>query len=82
MGNSPPLDRRQFLLQGVVPAATLGINGKGRYQRRFLFKAAPTAVATAAVSGRPHLASGTDVSRAYTPTFFSAADGAFSAPKI
>lgn len=46
-------------------------------RRRFLFKAAPTAVAAAAVSAWPHLASGTDVLRAYTPTFFSAADWAF-----
>jgi len=46
-------------------------------RRRFLFKAAPTTVAAAAVSGRPHLASGTDVPRAYTSTFFSAADRAF-----
>jgi hypothetical protein len=46
-------------------------------RRRFLFNAAPTAVAAAAVSGRPHLASGTDVLRAYTSTFFLAADWAF-----
>jgi hypothetical protein len=49
---------------------------------RFLFKAAPTAVAAAAVSGRPHLASGTDVPRAYTPTFVSAADWAFIVENI
>jgi hypothetical protein len=35
-------------------------------QRRFLFKATPTAVAAAAVSVRPHLASGTDVPRVET----------------
>jgi hypothetical protein len=51
-------------------------------QRRFLYKAAPTAVAAAAVSGRPHLASGIDVPRAYTPTFFSAADWVFIVENI
>jgi hypothetical protein len=47
-----------------------------------LFKAAPTAVAAAAVSGRPHLASGTDVPRAFAPTFVSAADWAFIVENI
>jgi gluconate 2-dehydrogenase gamma chain len=46
-------------------------------RRRFLVNAVPTAVVTVAAATSMRLASGSDVPRAYTPTFFSTVEWAF-----